>query len=227
MSEIKWGLISGIDSETIMKTIDIICKECPGEVINTCEVGVYSGLSSRAIYEYVTSKQYGTTTSVPTQGMGIKNYECNHIGIDNGKDGEELRDFPKEGTFIKGNSNEVYNQIRDNSQHLIFIDGLHTFPAVVSDFFCYAPKVKTGGFLCFHDTGKHLDSLSGWQGVGDKNDPDMCLGGVRKALRAIGILDTTYTALEADGTFLEDWELIFDEADPNDTGGGVSIFRKI
>lgn len=230
MSNIKYGLISETDAKTLEKVIDIICTQNPGQEINTCEVGLYSGLTSKAIYEYVTSKGYGSASINPSEGtMQSHNYKCKHIGVDNGKDGEELRDFPKEAIFIKGNSTEVYNQIPDNSQHLVFIDALHTFPAVVADFFCYAPKVKVGGFLAFHDTGKHIDPLSQWQKVGDKNDPDMCLGGVRKALQTIGLLEpfTNPNYKNVEGGIYDQWELVFDEANPNDTAGGICVFKKL
>lgn len=211
----NWGLISSIDAGVLMKTIDLAVLSGVS-FINITEVGIYSGSTGNFLREYAKSK-----------GLEV----C-LTGIDNNKDGEKLR-FEYDELII-GNSNEVYNQIPDESQHLIFIDALHTFPAVVADFFCYTPKVKKGGFLCFHDTGVHLDPLSGWQGVGDKNDPDFCLGGVRKALESIKMF-TTYYSSNADLTESRQWignghlgwELIFDEADPNDTGGGICCFRRI
>lgn len=198
---IKYGLISETDGRTLEKTIDLICKEFVGEVINVTEIGVYNGETGSGIREYFIEKR--TNPMVLT-------------GIDNEKD-KPIENKDVYYNFILGNSNEVYNQLEDESQHLIFIDGLHTFAGVISDFFCYAPKVKVGGFLAFHDTGKHLDPLSGWQGVGDKNDPDMCLGGVRRALEEIGLYKNDKA----------DWRLIFDEADVNDTGGGISVFKKV
>lgn len=198
---IKYGLISRIDSECIEAALNYAMGDFPDDTINTCEVGVYAGLTSKGITDYIKSK----------------NRKVSHIGIDNGRDKELLLHFPQDATLIKGNSSEVYNQLEDNSQHFILIDALHTFPQVIADFYCYQSKVKAGGYICFHDTGKHLDPLSGWQGVGDKNDPDMCLGGVRKALDRIGLLHNK----------LPEWKLIFDESDVNDTGGGVCVFKKI
>lgn len=204
---IKWGLISDLDGQVLMKTFDIICKEWNDEIISICEIGLYNCGSSIGLMNYYWQNHITDIKSI------------NYIGIDNCKD-KPVENIPDWMNFINGNSNEVYNQISDESQHLIFIDGCHTFPAVVSDYYCYAPKVKIGGFLAFHDTGKHLDPLSGWQGVGDKNDPDFCLGGVRKALKEIGLLDEFL-----DGT--PKFELIFDEADVNDTGGGICVFKKL
>jgi hypothetical protein len=179
--------------------MNLVCDEFINDIINVTEVGVYGGDTGKGICEYIKSKN--------------KNYWI--TGVDNFKEGEAVR-FPY-NELIKGNSSEVYNQLEDESQHLIFIDGCHTFPMVVSDFFCYAPKVKIGGFIAFHDTGKHLDPLSGWQGVGDKNDTDMCLGGVRKALIKIGLFDNKFGG----------WELVMEDADVNDTGGGICVFKKL
>jgi len=204
MSEIKYGLISKVDSGVLEKVMGLIASTFTKDVIHVSEIGVYGGATGSGIKEYFYYKQT----------------PCFITGIDNNKDNEPLR-FMYDNLII-GNSSEVYNQIPDNSQHLIFIDALHTFPAVVADFFCYAPKVKVGGYLAFHDTGKHLDPLSGWQGVGDKNDPDMCLGGVRKALQAI-----FGEYLDNNGEYGKQWRLFWDEADPEDTGGGITVFKKL
>lgn len=209
---IKYGLISQIDARTLEKTIDLICDEFPNEMLRTLEVGVYSGLTSKAIIQYI---------------FNVKKRFTWHMGIDNNKDGQPMTDWFEAATFISGNSSEVYNQIPDNSQHLIFIDGCHTFPAVIADFFCYAPKVKPGGYIAFHDTGSHINPLHGWQGVGDKNDPDFCLGGVRKALNKIGLLVDFENANQDINRYYNEWELIFDEADPNDEAGGITVFKRL
>lgn len=227
---IKYGLISETDGKTIEKILDLICNYFfIGQEINITEIGLYGGTTSKGIYEYVTSKQYGSLLSDISALATTHNVKCNYIGIDNNKDGEPLIHFPKEGKLIIGNSTEVYNQIPDNSQHLIFIDGLHTFAGVIADFYCYAPKVKVGGYIAFHDTGKHIVPTHGWQGVGDKNDLDMCLGGVRKALQTIGLLEPfinpNYKNVE--GGIYDQWELIFDEADINDEAGGICVFKKL
>ena len=213
MSNIQYGLISETDKNTLEATIDLIIKDANDGFINVLEIGVYGGDTGNGLFQYIKSKKI-----IP-----------NIIGIDNNKDGEPLR-F-KYDKFIEGNSNEVYNQIPDNSQDLIFIDGLHTFAGVVSDFFCYAPKVKKGAYLAFHDTGKHIDPLSGWQGVGDRNDPDMCLGGVRKALKEIGLFNE-WGGISMGGEMshhigCRGFELTYDEADPNDDAGGICVFKKL
>ncbi len=207
---IKYGLISQTDARTLEATIDLIHNhEKVG--INITEIGLFNCGTATGLVEYATSK-----------GLVVK-----YTGIDNEKD-KPVENIPQWMNFIKGNSNEVYNQIEDNSQHLIIVDGLHTFAGVISDFFCYAPKVKVGGFIAFHDTGKHIDPLHGWQGVGFENDPDFCLGGVRKALNVLDLLnENDYSIFGQYSDTSGGWKLIFDQADPNDEAGGFTVFQKL
>ena len=219
MSEIKYGLISKLDSEILMKTVDLICDEFSDDTINFTEIGIYAGATGNALSQYIKSK----------------NRKCLWTGIDSKKDGEVIRFHPT--VFIPGDSSRVYNLIKDESQHLIIVDGLHTFAGVVSDFFCYAGKVKKGGFLAFHDCAKHINPLHGWQGIGDRNDPDFCLGGVRKALESIGLFEYEKEGVvhwvgydewgENENRRIKNWDLVFDEADINDEAGGFTVFQKL
>lgn len=195
---ITYGLISKTDAQCIEKTLSLIMDEFTVETIYTLEVGIFNGHTSRAINDFILSK-------------GRDNF---HTTIDNQKDFETKRPF-EECHFIIGNSNEVYNQIPDKSQHFIFIDANHAFPHVVSDFFCYQDKVRTGGYIAFHDTGKHIKPFTGYQLIGDKNDPDMHIA-VRKALGKIGLLNDEYGG----------WELVFDEADQENEMSGICVFKK-
>ncbi len=206
---IKYGLISQTDARTLEATIDLICDRQMVQ-INITEIGLFNCGTAMGLVEYAASKK----------GLAVK-----YTGIDNEKD-KPVENIPRWMNFIKGNSNEVYNQIEDNSQHLIIVDGLHTFAGLVSDFFCYSPKVKVGGFIAFHDTGKHIYPLHGWQGVGFENDPDFCLGGVRKALESIGLIWKDGEDFFID-RYADEWELIFDQADPNDEAGGFTVFQKL
>jgi hypothetical protein len=197
---IKYGLISKRDADCIELALLHALLHFPEGMIDTCEVGVYAGTTSKAICEFVASK-----------GRGIR-----HIGIDSGKDGEKLIDFPEDALLISGNSNEVYNQIPDNSQHFIFIDANHNFPHVISDFFCYESKIRQGGYLAFHDTGSHIQPFVDYQGYGSKDDRDMYIS-VRRALKKIGLLDDKY----------EGWKLIFDVSDIDNRAGGICVFKKL
>jgi hypothetical protein len=194
---IQYGLISRVDAGVIEKTVDLICSEFKDGIINITEVGVYAGDTGRGICEYIKSK-------------GKYHYIT---GIDNSKDGEHIRFMYND--LIKGNSNEVYNQLKDESQHLIFVDANHSLPSTITDFFCYESKVKVGGYFCFHDVGAHIKRFTDYQRMGDKGDPDMYIS-CRRALDKIGVL----------GDCLYGWRLVFDEADINDPAGGVVVFKK-
>lgn len=200
---IKYGLISETDAHCLEKTLELIMSAVKmREPIYTTQVGVFDGQTDRGIHEYITR-------------CGLTNY---HTAIDSQKDKPILKPFP-ECNLIIGDSNEVYNQLEDNSQHLIFIDGCHCFAHVVSDFFCYADKVKDGGYIAFHDTGEHIKPFKDFQ-HGDKLNPRAYIS-VRDALDAIGLLD--YQTSERWLGF----ELIYDEADPNDEAGGICVFKKL
>jgi len=151
---IKYGLISETDGRTLEKTIGLITQYgFIGEEINITEIGIFDGQTARGLYEYVTTRKYGTMPMNPKDNFAEWNYyKCNYTAIDNEKEKLIKLPFP-ECKLIRGDSTEVYNQLEDESQHLIFIDGCHCFAHVVSDFFCYAPKVKRGGYIAFHDTG--------------------------------------------------------------------------
>ena len=227
MSQIKYGLVSSVDASVLERTIDLICGQFQDDVINVTEIGVYGGLTSKGIFDYVTSKMFYIDASGRNYSAGGgKPYKCSITGIDSLKDGETIRYFPAEGEVIIGNSTEVYNQLGDESQHLLFVDGDHSYIGVIGDFFAYKAKVKKGGFFCFHDTGEHIEKFKDFQ-HGDKENPDSYIS-VRKALGAIGLFQTMKVrAFQPAYTGNKEWELVFDEADTENPAGGITVFRKL
>jgi len=101
---IKYGLISETDARCLEKTIDLICDEFDKDgVIFITEIGIYNGDTMKGIKEYMNSKWK-------------RGY---YTGIDNEKDKEIIcGGYDKQ---IIGNSSEVYNQLEDESQHMIFL----------------------------------------------------------------------------------------------------------
>lgn len=194
---IEYGLISRVDASVLEKTIDLICEEFPTQEIKVTEVGLYNGRTSKGIKEYIEGKgRFPVLT-----------------GVDNFRDNEQLSFYPHDARLLRGNSSEMCYQIEDYSQHLIFIDGLHTFSGVISDFFCYYPKVRIDGYLAFHDVAPHAQGKD-WQRLGFQDDPDQHIS-VRRALNEIN-------------PFLyRDFELIDERYDPNDAAGGVAVFKRI
>jgi hypothetical protein len=191
-----YGLISKLDSETIEATLRLIL-DVNKSVVSVTEVGLFNCATSIGIYEFLA--EHGCPA-------------LRYTGIDNEKDKPINAPFWMD--LIIGNSNEAYYRLEDESQDMIFIDGNHSFPFVVSDFFCYAPKVKEGGFMLYHDTGRHIKPMTGYQS-GDIGNPDSYIA-VRKALKAMGLLDDKY----------EGWELVFDRADETDAMGGIVVLKK-
>lgn len=218
MSEIKYGLITEKDWGVLKNTLDLIIPDFWREKINIIEIGLYNCQTSIALSDYVKSREV----------------DCIYTGIDNLKD--KTTDYIMQyanvySKLIIGNSTEVYNQIPDDSQHLIFVDGDHSFIGVISDFFAYAPKVKVGGYFCFHDTGKHIKPFKDFQ-HGEIDNPDAYIS-VRKALNRIGILNDNHIDRILDFTYdfntgdVNNWELVFDEADETNEAGGITVFKRL
>jgi hypothetical protein len=203
MSNFQYGLISRVDSNAMEECFDIIFKEKPNEPIRYTEIGLYNGRTASGVKEYFLSKNYP--------------YEI--IGIDNCFLGEKLVFFPEDAKLIDGSSIEIYNRIEDGSQDFILIDGNHSFPYVVADFYCYKDKLRKGGYICFHDASPQTQ-WKGWQLIGDKDDPDMTIA-VMKALEKIGLVGEKHN---------REWlgfELTCHVWDEDNEGCGVIIFKKL
>jgi hypothetical protein len=198
VAEQKYGLINSQDAFFIEETLRDIIIDFRAQPIRITEIGLYNCETSIGIKNFIESN----------------GREVFYTGIDNEKD--KPIEKPFDMNLIIGNSSEVYNQLADHSQHMIIVDGDHTFPGVICDFFCYADKLKYDGFFVFHDTAPHIGGFKDWQRRGDREDSDMYIS-VRKALDKIGVLKNK----------LSGWRLIVDACDPNDEAGGVIILKKL
>jgi len=195
----SYGLLTAKDVETIEKTLDLVCQQFPEGIINTTELGVRDGSTSRGIHAYLSSR-------------GKVNF---HNAIDNNHD-MSVR-IPFDGcNLIIGNSIEVYNCLPDNSQHFIFIDACHSYPMTLVDFLVYSDKIKHGGFVALHDCGRQIKPMTDYQGMGNPEDRDMYIS-CRKAVNKLGLLENKFSG----------WDLIFDEYDPNFHTGGIVVVKKI
>ena len=124
--------------------------------------------------------------------------------------------FP-ECQFIIGKSQEVYNEIADESQHFLFIDGSHSFHNTAADFLLYKDKIVKGGYIAFHDTGKQIKPFKDFQGLPTDNRKDpLNYIACRLACEKLGLLDNTFHG----------WELVFDESDETKDTGGILVIRK-
>tara|TARA_R100000030_G_scaffold79009_1_gene61955 strand:- start:117 stop:791 length:675 start_codon:yes stop_codon:yes gene_type:complete len=69
--------------------------------------------------------------------------------------------------FIHGDSNspntvgDLYNLTQNEEIDIVFIDALHTYEAVLTDWLVYSPRVKKGGIVAFHDCEKRFPHRKG------------------------------------------------------------------
>lgn len=195
----SYGLLPPKDVKNIERTLDLVCEQFPEGVINTCEIGVHKGHTSRGIHKYLTDK-----------------WRINfHTGIDNQHDLPIEVPFPGCNLILE-DSREAWEHLAKNSQHFIFIDGNHSYVMTMADFGIYKLRVAIGGYIALHDTGKHIKPFTDYQGVGSKDDPNHYIA-CRKAIDTLGLLDN-----KVDG-----WELVFDEADESFHTGGLTVVKRI
>lgn len=129
----RYGSILCEDAQVIEATLTALCKR---KRIKWLEIGMFRG---------------GT-------GSGVRNFlhqrgvELEWWGIDAGLITDPVPPFP-EARVIHGRSELVHSSIPYGFDG-IFVDGCHCLDHVMSDTLHYAPKVRQGGFLLFHDCGK-------------------------------------------------------------------------
>lgn len=192
------GLISATDVQTIAKCLNQL--EGDGTTIKTFEIGVHEGNTSRYIRDYVISS-------------GKKN---SHFGVDNQQDFKMGSPF-EECRFIIGDSVQVCYRLPNDWFDFGFIDANHAYHRVIADYVAYAPKIKVGGILAFHDTNPRIKKYQDYQQVGNKTDERMYIK-VRDALIDIGLLG---------GTAFPEWELLYDIWDLENGASGITAFKKI
>lgn len=195
-----YGLITPTDGANLEFCIRLAFKNFETDYLSLTEIGVHDGRTARGIKAYV--------ESLDKQVL--------YTGIDSQTDFEVKPPFP-EARFIVGYSNEVYNRIADNSQHIIIVDGSHSLTATAVDFLLYKSKVASKGLMIFHDTGKHIKPFTDYQNIGIKENPDNWIA-CRSALSLLGLFDSPET---------RGFKLILDEADDSYHTGGYTAFMKL
>ena len=119
-----------------------------------CEIGSFCGKSTVSIAKALVKNNAGILYAIdwhegsPTlPGFGTKEYKVTY--------NEYLNNLEKFGVkerikTIKKRSEESVHDIPDEV-HFLWIDGLHEYEGVKSDYKNYAGKLVSGGFLLFHD----------------------------------------------------------------------------
>lgn len=131
----RYGAILEEDVEILEECLMVALMETGAErSLRVLEIGMHDGGTARGIEKYV-------------NGLDAK---LAYWGIDPDKGLTRPRYAPKDATVIIGDSAEVFNQVPDDLD-LVWVDGCHCLNHVVLDTIHYAKKVRTGGFICFHD----------------------------------------------------------------------------
>ena len=131
-SRFKWSLLTETDKQTINWAIDTQCYGLDCDTLNFLEIGTYNGSTAWAVKEI-------------TEAKGKK---INYYGIDTLTHDTVL--WP-EAHFVLGDSTKIFYQIPNLPFDILFIDGPHSTTNCMLDFLNFAPKVKVGGLILFHD----------------------------------------------------------------------------
>ncbi len=193
----NYGLITLRDADTLEATLTLACLAFPSGTINITEIGVHRGKTARGIHEYITH---------------IRGRKHKHIGVDNEKD-LPIHKTIDDMRLLLGDSKDMALLVSDNSQHVLFIDGLHSFSATVTDFAMYCDKLIKNGYLIFHDTSPNIPAMKDYQ-EGDKEDPNSYIA-CRRAVEYLGLMQSTQ------------WQVIFDEYDSTSDYGGMIVLKKM
>lgn len=194
----KYGWMSEKDGLTMDRILGLVCERFPQGVINTIEIGVREGRTSRSIRDFFKNK----------------NRINFHTGIDNLRDIQVGSPF-SECHFIVADSFDASEQVQDNSQHLCFIDANHSFHFTAADFLLYKEKIIKGGYLAFHDTSPNIKPFTDYQGVGKKESHFNFIS-CRLVVEKMGLLKDQFHG----------WKLILDEYDEHFPTGGIVLIQK-
>lgn len=64
---------------------------------------------------------------------------------------ERTKAYGKRAVILRGESVAMSREVADKSLTLVYVDGDHSYEGVFRDIRAWAPKVKNGGFMAFHD----------------------------------------------------------------------------
>jgi hypothetical protein len=200
IAEPQPGLITATDADTLKKCLDAIAFQFEGP-ISVCEIGVHNGNTARFIRHYVEQ---------------VLMAKLAYTGIDSQTDFAMHSPFP-EAKFIVGFSQDVYEQVPDNSQAAIIVDGSHSYANTLMDCLLYGPKLKSKGLFIFHDTSVRIPDFKDYQHTGSRSNKLNWIR-CRQALTDLGM----YSSPETRG-----YALVYDIADPDADTGGYSVWRKL
>lgn len=133
--------------------IPIVLNEC-GLTGEAAEVGVLWGGFSAIVLKEWKGKVYYCVDTWEAQPKEV--YPEKTEGIDYSQCYRQMQQFAEKDSrirLLRGMSNHMHKLIKDYTLDWVFIDGNHSYPAVLEDMDLWFNKVKPGGILSGHDYG--------------------------------------------------------------------------
>lgn len=208
-SDFKWSLMTDTDRQTIRDVVRAMIVSCDilgSNTLNLLEIGTYNS-----------STAWGVKSIVESKGKIL-----NYWGIDTMR--HDCVMWP-EANMIYGDSTEVFHMVPNVPFDILFIDGPHCSRNCMLDFLNYAPKVRVGGLIIFHDSSpasqcelpfkpeKVQEYINGGWPIPSHNEEGTS---VLVALEKLGLSTGART----------DYELVENKW-TNEPFGGISIYRKL
>lgn len=228
----KWSLMTDTDRATLRNTVETMCDSisisgvpncafcgCPPHLdssghsfrprepaLNFLEIGTYNGSTAWGV-------------KAVTEGKGKK---LNYWGVDLMTHDAVL--FPGANMII-GDSTKIFYTIPDLPFDILFIDGAHNSGNCMLDFLNFAPKLRVGGLILFHDASPasqcQLPFTPEKEAEYEKGGFEIPIHhefgtAVLVALKKLGMSDGSRT----------DYELVANNWS-DEPWGGISIFRKV
>ena len=115
------------------------------------EIGVCGGGMGCAFLEAGFDKVYSIDSWKHLNQTGDGGYSEEWHAINYNAAKQALAKYGDKSVIIRGKSEDVHDQIPDNSVSVIFIDADHRYETVKKDIQNYYPKLIKGGIMSFHD----------------------------------------------------------------------------
>ena len=128
----------------LQEDVDVL-EKCLFELLNAGSLSAFDGVNVLEIGMHDGGTAKGIESYVAKWCRPLAYY-----GIDPDDGTTRPRYVPANGKVIIGDSAEVFNQVPEGLD-LVWVDGCHCQNHVMLDTIHYAPKVRVGGFICYHD----------------------------------------------------------------------------
>lgn len=119
--------------------------------LKAVEIGVAEGLFSRDLLQEGIELLYSVDawTTLDQVGDAASSGDWHNTNYENAV--KLLKPFGQKSIILQGLSNEMAQDIPDNSLGLVYIDCDHSYEGVKADIENYYPKLVEGAIMAFHD----------------------------------------------------------------------------